>query len=199
MGDLLTAPRAFFEQLKGRPPALLVPALIAVLATLLASLANVVATRLLPSLSFGSPLVFALLGGIVFGLVSWGVYGLVLRMLAGAESRAWEVAGWASLPGVVMGLVLLPIAALFPITGNLAAPPSLGDAEALREWTAQYSGLVRGATFSRIAQVLSVVGGFWSIGLTYVALRVLVPQRALIGTIGVAVISLGFIVWGLTR
>jgi len=45
----------------------------------------------------------------------------------------------------------------------------------------------------------SVVGGIWSVGLTYVALRVLVPQRALIGTLGVAVISLGFIVWGLTR
>jgi hypothetical protein len=109
------------------------------------------------------------------------------------------VAGWASLPGVVVGLVLLPLAALFPVSGNLAAPPSLTDADALQQWTAQYTALVRGATFSRVAQGLSVVGGIWSVGLTYVALRVLVPQRALIGTLGVAVISLGFIVWGLTR
>ncbi|MCL6569218.1 MAG: YIP1 family protein [Meiothermus silvanus] len=199
MGDLLIAPRAFFERLKASKPTLFAPWLVAVLASLLASLANVVATRFLPSLSFGSPLVFAVLGGIIFGLLAWGIYGLVLRLLAGAESRAWEVAGWASLPGVVVGLVLLPLAALFPVSGNLAAPPGLTDAEALREWTAQYTALVRGATFSRVAQGASVVGGIWSVGLTYVALRVLVPQRALIGTLGVAVISLGFIVWGLTR
>ncbi|PZA07956.1 MULTISPECIES: YIP1 family protein [unclassified Meiothermus] len=198
MGDLLIAPRAFFERLKDSQPALFAPLLVAVLASVLTNLAGVLANRLLPSPGFGSPLVFAILGGIVFGVVTWGVYGLILRVLAGAESRAWEVAGWASLPGVVVGLMLLPVAALFPITGNLGAPPSLGEAEALQEWAKQYAALVRGAPFTWIAQGVSVIGGIWGIGLIYAALRVLAPQRTLVGTLGAAGISLGALLWRLS-
>jgi hypothetical protein len=108
MLDVLLRPTDFFRALAGRRPDLVAPFFIVMAGAVMASLGQALLTRLLPSPIPGgaaAQVVLALVGGIVGGLLAWGLGGLVLRLLAGPDSRAWEVYGWASMPGLLMGLL----------------------------------------------------------------------------------------------
>jgi len=200
MFDVLVQPTNFFKTLAERKPGLVIPLLIVLAGTMAASLGQVLLARLLPSIVPGGlpvQLVFALVGGAVFGLLLWGVGGLIIRLLAGADSRAWEVYGWASVPALLVGLVLIPFGALFPVTGDLAPIPPATDLEALRAWQREYQQLIGSATGTRIVQGLGILGSIWSLWIIWSGLRILAPSRALLATVGVVVVSLAFMLWGI--
>jgi hypothetical protein len=200
MLDVLLQPTGFFRALAKRKPNLVAPFFIVMAGTVAASLGQVLLVRLLPSVVPGGlpvQLVFALVGGAVFGILLWGIGGLMIRLLAGPDSRAWEVYGWASVPGLLMGLVLVPLGALFPITGDLPPLPPATDPEALRAWQRDYQQVIGAATGTRVLQGLGIVGLFWSFWIIWSGLKVLAPGRALLATLGVAAVSLAFTLWGL--
>ncbi|MCX7784230.1 MAG: YIP1 family protein [Meiothermus sp.] len=200
MWDVLLQPLRFFKTLAERKPNLVAPFFIVVASTVAASLGQVLLVRLLPSFVPGGlpvQLVFALLGGVVFGMLLWGLGGLIIRLLAGPDSRAWEVYGWASVPALLVGLVLVPLGALFPITGDLSPLPSATDPEALRAWQREYQQVVGAAIGTRVLQGLGIVGSLWSFWIIWSGLKVLAPSRALLATLGVAVVSLAFTLWGI--
>jgi hypothetical protein len=200
MLDVLLQPTNFFRALSERKPNLVAPFFIVVAAAVAASLGQALLTRLLPSPIPGGvavQLVLALVGGVVGGMVAWGLGGLVVRLLAGPDSRAWEVYGWASVPGLLVGLVAIPLAALFPITGDLPPIPPLTDVEAFQAWQRAYRQLIWEATGFRILQGLSLLSALWSFGIIWSALKVLAPAKALVTTLVIAAVSLAFMVWGL--
>lgn len=200
MWDVLLQPLRFFKTLAERKPNLVAPFFIVVASTVAASLGQVLLVRLLPSFVPGGlpvQLVFALLGGVVFGMLLWGLGGLIIRLLAGPDSRAWEVYGWASVPALLVGLVLVPLGALFPITGDLSPLPPATDPEALRAWQREYQQVVGAAIGTRVLQGLGIVGSLWSFWIIWSGLKVLAPSRALLATLGVAVVSLAFTLWGI--
>ncbi len=200
MWDVLLQPLRFFKTLAERKPNLVAPFFIVVASTVAASLGQVLLVRLLPSFVPGGlpvQLVFALLGGVVFGMLLWGIGGLIIRLLAGPDSRAWEVYGWASVPALLVGLVLVPLGALFPITGDLSPLPPATDPEALRAWQREYQQVVGAAIGTRVLQGLGIVGSLWSFWIIWSGLKVLAPSRALLATLGMAVVSLAFTLWGI--
>lgn len=200
MLDVLLQPTNFFQLLAQRKPNLVAPFFIVMASTVAASLGQVLLVRLLPSFVPGGlpvQLVLALLGGVILGMLLWGTGGLIIRLLAGPDSRAWEVYGWASVPALLVGLVLVPLGALFPITGDLPPLPPATDPEALRAWQREYQQVVGAASGTRVLQGLGIVGSLWSLWIIWSGLRVLAPNRALLATLGVAVVSLAFTLWGI--
>ncbi len=200
MFDVLVQPTNFFKALAERKPGLVIPLLIVLAGTMASSLGQVLLVRLLPSIVPGGlpvQLVLALVGGVVFGMLLWGLGGLIIRLLAGAESRAWEVYGWASVPALLVGLVLIPFGALFPVTGDLPPIPPATEPEALRAWQREYQQLIGSATGTRIVQGLGILGSIWSLWIIWSGLKILAPSRALLATVGVAVVSLAFLLWGI--
>ncbi|RIH88231.1 YIP1 family protein [Calidithermus roseus] len=202
MLEVLIQPTRFFEALRERKPNLLPPLLVVVGALVLTAVAGQISLRLLPALFPGGAmlqLIFSLVGALFFGLVVWAIGGGLIRLLAGEGSRAWELYGWASVPALVLALVLLPLAALFPVTGDLTPPPPLTDAEALRRWQREYQDLVASAPGTRIQQVLSALATLWSLWIIYSGLRVLAPARAVLASVAVAVLTLGLLLWSLLQ
>lgn len=200
MVDVLFQPVHFFKALAERKPNLVAPFFIVMAGTVAASLGQILLVRLLPSLVPGGipvQLVFALVGGVVFGMLLWGLGGLIIRLLAGAESRAWEVYGWASVPALLVGLVLIPFGALLPITGDLPPIPPATDPEALRAWQREYQQVIGAAVGTRVLQGLGILGSIWSFWIIWSGLKILAPSRALLATVGVAVVSLAFTLWGI--
>ena len=166
----------------------------------LSAIASQVSARLLPAVfpgGAGLQLAFALAGALVFGLILWAVGAGLLRLLAGAGSRAWEVYGWAWAPVLVLTLVSLSLAALMPVTGDLPPPPALTDAKALQQWQQEYQEVIAAAPVTRVQQGLSLVAALWSLWIVYSGLRVLAPARALLATGVVAALSLGLLAWSL--
>jgi hypothetical protein len=200
MLEVLTQPLRFFESLRGRKPDLLPPLLVVVAALVLSTIASQVSTRLLPAVfpgGAGLQLAFALAGALVFGLILWAVGAGLLRLLAGADSRAWELYGWASAPMLLLVLVSLPLAALMPVTGDLPPPPALTDAEALQQWQREYQRVIAAAPVTRVQQGLNLLATLWSLWIVYSGLRVLAPARALLATGVMAALSLGLLAWSL--
>ncbi|WP_337867646.1 YIP1 family protein [Meiothermus sp.] len=200
MVDVLVQPVHFFKAPAERKPNLVAPFFIVVAGTVAASLGQILLVRLLPSLIPGGipvQLVFALVGGVVFGMLLWGVGGLIIRLLAGPDSRAWEVYGWANVPALLVGLVLIPFGALFPVSGDLPPLPPATDPEALRAWQREYQQVIGAAVGTRVLQGLGILGSIWSFWIIWSGLRVLAPSRALLATVGVAVVSLAFTLWGI--
>lgn len=200
MLDVLLQPTHFFRALAERKPNLVAPFFIVIAATTAASLGQVLLLRLLPGLLPGGwvvQMVLASVGGAVFGMVLWGLGGLIIRLLAGPDSRAWEVYGWANAPALLVGLVLIPFGALFPVTADLPPVPPMTDPEALRAWQREYQQLVGTAVATWVLQGLGLLGSIWSFWIIWSGLRVLAPSRALLATVGVAVVSLAFTLWGI--
>lgn len=200
MVDVLVQPVHFFKALAERKPNLVAPFFIVMAGTVAASLGQMLLVRLLPSLIPGGipvQLVFALVGGVVFGMLLWGVGGLIIRLLAGPDSRAWEVYGWANVPALLVGLVLIPFGALFPVSGDLPPLPPATDPEALRAWQREYQQVIGAAVGTRVLQGLGILGSIWSFWIIWSGFKVLAPSRALLATVGVAVVSLAFTLWGI--
>ncbi len=200
MLEVLLQPTRFFQALTERKPNLVAPFFIVMAATAAASLGQALLLRLLPSPVPGGwlvQLVLGLVGGVVFGMLLWGLGGLIIRLLAGPDSRAWEVYGWANVPALLQGLVLIPLGALFPVTGELPPIPPPTDLEAFRSWQRDYQQLVGSAVGTRLLQGLGLLGSLWSFWIIWSGLRVLAPAKALLTTLVMAALSLAFALWGI--
>lgn len=202
MLDAITQPYRFFQMLSERKPNLTMPLVLALVSFTLAGVAQTLASRLLPSVFPISPAVqylIAVASVVMFGLLIFAVGGAVIRLIAGADSRAWEIYGWSFVPGLLVGLVLLPLGALMPITGDVPPAPPLTDQEAAREWGRQLGKVVSSASFTRISQVLGMVGNLWALWIIWSGLRVTAPSRAAFATAAIAVLTIALTLWGLSR
>ncbi len=200
MWDVLIQPTRFFQRLSQQKPNLVPPFFIVIAGTVAATLGQALLLRLLPSLvpgGWGVGLVLALVGGVVSGMLLWGVGGLLIRLLAGPDSRGWEVFGWAAVPSLLLGLFMLPIGALFPVTADLPPLPPASDLEAVRTWQRAFQEAVGQSGGVRLLQGLGLVASLWSWWIIWSGLRVLAPGRAVLATLGVAAVSLAFTLWGL--
>lgn len=202
MLEVLSQPYRFFRALQERKPNLTIPFVLVLVSFVLTGIAQTLASRLLPALFNLGPVAqygIATASVVLFGLLIFTVGGAIIRLLAGPDSRAWEVYGWSFVPGLLMGLVLLPLGAILPITGDVPPPPALTDQEAAREWSRQLGRVISSSPFTRITQVLSIVGNVWALWVIWSGLRVTAPSRAAIATAAMAVLIFGLTLWGFSR
>ena len=200
MLDAITQPYRFFQMLSQRKPNLTMPLVLALVSFTLVGIAQTLASRLLPSFFPISPLLQYLLATasvVVFGLLIFAVGGAVIRLAAGADSRAWEIYGWSFVPGLLVGLLLLPLGALMPITGDVPPAPALTDQEAVREWSRGIGRIISNSSYTRIAQVLGILSNLLALWIIWSGLRVTAPSRAVTATAAIALLTIALTVWGL--
>lgn len=201
MLDAITQPYRFFQMLSQRKPNLTMPLVLALLSFTLAGIAQTLASRLLPSFFPISPAVqylLAVASVVVFGLLVFAVGGTVIRLIAGPDSRAWEIYGWSFMPGLLVGLLMLPLGALMPITGDVPPAPALTDQEAAREWGRGLGKIISNSSYTRITQGLGIVSNLWALWIIWSGLRVTAPSRATTATAAIALLTIALTVWGLT-
>jgi hypothetical protein len=64
------------------------------------------------------PLVlFVVPGTVLYSAALWLLGGLTLARAAALDVRGWEIAAWAWVPTGFLGLSLLPVVGVFPVTG----------------------------------------------------------------------------------
>ncbi len=177
MTEILLEPDKFFARTRARPPRPWLGYGVAFLATLLAALAGQLAARNLPSPSIlGSSWLWLVVGAAIGSLVAWGFFGFLFHLASGLGPRAFELAGWVYAPGVVLGLVLLATAALFPVEATLPPPPS--DPGQIRAWLKAYQAATHAALYHQIARGVGVVGMAWGAWILYAGARVFAGKRA---------------------
>ncbi len=177
MTEVLLEPYKFFARAKERPARPWLGYLVVLLASLLSGLASQLAVRNLPSPpALGSPWVWMAIGIALGSLLVWGIFGFVVHLLTGLGGRAFELVGWASAPGVLTGLALLAVAALFPVEASLPPPPA--DPAELGGWLRTYQATIRAAPFSQISQLLALIGTLWGAWILYAGAQTFAPSRA---------------------
>ena len=181
MTDLLLEPARFFERTKERPPRPWLGYLVALLATLVSMLANELATRELPSpQALGQSWIWQFVGLVLGSLIVWGFFGFVFHLLTGLGARAFELAGWVFAPGVVLGLAVLAVAALFPVEAKLPPPPA--DLGAIREWLKGYQAAVHASIYGQVSRWSGVLGTLWGAWILHAGARTFAAKRAALVT-----------------
>ncbi len=195
MMDVLLEPVKFFEKTRERPPRPWLGYLVAVLASLVPGLASLVASRELGNpVGFGPSWLWMLLGALVAGLFFWGLFGVAFHFATGLGARAFELAGWAFAPGVVVGLLLLAVGALFPIQADL--PPRPTDPSQFENWFRAYQTAVRASTYTQVSRWAGVLSVLWSAWIVYAGGRVFAEKRAVLLVVIFLVIEAFFMVPG---
>jgi hypothetical protein len=195
MIDVLLEPVKFFEKTRERPPRPWLGYLVVLLTSLLTGLASQLATRELSSPpTFGPNWLWMLIGIVLGSLIMWGLFGFIFHLVTGLGARAFELAGWAFAPGVVMGLLLLAVAALFPIQGNLPPPPA--DPGHLRDWLHAYQAAVRASTYTQVSRWAGLLSVLWSAWIVYAGGRVFAEKRAVLLVVVFLVIEALFMIPG---
>ena len=176
MTEVLLEPLKFFSRIKERPARPWLGYLVVLLASLLSGLASQLAVRNFPSPpALGSPWVWTAIGIALGSLLVWGIFGFVVHLLTGLGGRAFELVGWASAPGVLTGLALLAVAALFPVEASLPPPPA--DPAELGGWLRTYQATIQASSFSKISQLLGLLGTLWGAWILYTGTRTFAPGR----------------------
>ncbi len=196
--DLLTRPRDFFAGLRPLAPKstryLWLVGLTGVVTGLYAVISQkplqdaMGAIPGLPSGAFGmvATLIGSLLTSLLIWLLLWGLGSLG----AGREGRSGEVFGATFLPSLIAALVLLPLAALFPLQVHTAAPNLSGlEGLELQRAIQKYSLALQQDTgrqpLSLIGKGLTYAAMAWQFYLAWVGFGVLTGdrQKALRGTL----------------
>lgn len=200
--DLLTRPREFFSALRTLPPATSRYLWLVVLTGLVTGLYSFVAQkpvqdamqsafRGLPGMPGGAlSVVFTILGALLTSLLLWLILWALGNLGAGREGRAAEVFGATFLPTLIASLLLLPVAALFPLHIHTPAPNLAGlEGVELQKAVQTYSFALQkdvgGQPLSVIGKVLTYGAMAWQFYLAWVGFGVLTAdrQKALRGTL----------------
>jgi len=190
LSDLLTRPREFFMALRGLPPRngrylwlVLLTGLLTALYTLLTQRPVQAAMEGIPGIPGGAfSLVIGGVGAVILMLLMWLLLWGLGSLGAGREGRAAEVFGAAFLPSALISLILLPLAALFPLQVNIP-PPNWGALEGQELATAiqKYSGDIQRQVgrqpLAVIGNVLGYAGMAWQFYLAFIGFGVLTGDR----------------------
>ena len=195
MMDVLLEPVKFFEKTRERPPRPWLGYLVVFLTSFLSGLASQLATRTLHApQGFGPSWLWMLVGVVLGSLIMWGLFGFIFHLVTGLGARAFELAGWAFAPGVVVGLLLLAVAALYPIQASL--PPAPADPSQLKDWLHAYQAAVRNSTYTQVGRWAGVLSVLWSAWIVYAGGRVFAEKRAVLLVVIFLVIEALFMVPG---
>lgn len=198
MFEVLTNPTQFFRRLFDKPANLAAPLFISALSSAAAGLATALAYRTLPSLfpfPFALQAVFIVLSAFVMGILIWGLTGLVVWLFGGKTSRAFEIVGWAAMVSFVVALVLLPVAAMFPISGDLGPIPDLTGREEVLAWQKSLTSVIKASTFSKLSTAISAGSLIWTAWIYFSGLKITVASRAVLATAVPILLSFAYVVY----
>ena len=141
----------------------------------------------------GLSLVSAPLFAAVFTFLGWMVYGLIVRMTAGIESKPWAIVGYSMAPQIVLNTLLILIAALFPVQLSAVAV-DFSDPDTLQQSTQALQRELQTSFFGRSSQVLGYAATVWWLVLIFLGVReASTTAKAVSSALIVGLLSLGFI------
>jgi len=179
MVEVLFQPHVFFSRLKEKRPSIWTAFGVYFLSIFLAAMSSQLALRELPSpVTFGNPWLWTAIGSLIAALIVWGLFGFIIMLISGTGSRAFEVVGWAAAPSLVIGLIMLAVAALFPASGTVPPPPS--DPTQMADWMKAYQTVVQASTYSQISRILGLAALLWSSWILFAGIQVFARTRAAI-------------------
>lgn len=140
-----------------------------------------------------------LLGLLCWPLISWGIYGWLIQLLARCRGRAWQLAGWTYLPIAIVGLVMIGIAGIWPATGRvipytqvLALRPEETLINQYQTWLQIYGQILRGQAFMKILSGAILGASLWSLGLLYWGVKTIAPAKAVLTT---SLLTIWVLIW----
>ena len=189
--DIITRPREFFTALKDTPPANTRYLWLVLLGGLITGLYSALSQRPVQEALAGIPgmpggnlnMVIAVISSLILTLIIWLLLWGLGSLGAGKEGRPAEVFAAASLPALLLTLLLLPITALFPLHVNVPAPNFAGlEGQELAQTIQRYSAALQrdvgGQPLSVIGKVLTYAGMAWQFYLAWVGFNVLTADRS---------------------
>lgn len=125
----------------------------------------------------GIGLIIGVGGVVIVSLISWLLLGLIVRMSAGMDAKPWAVVGYSFVPQLLVSIIAIVIAALFPIEVTpITVTPSEPEAfqEALRSLTEEIQSSVLG----RSNQFLGYLATAWGVLLIFIGVRETTQNQA---------------------
>lgn len=210
---LIVQPHHFFRQLLDRPLQWWVPLGMVLSASWLRYVAYGIWTRNLPpilsdqliqSFSAGTGgiqnwVILLLIGLMSWPLLSWGVNGWIIQWLTHSQRRAWQLAGWTQWPLVLVGLIMVGAAGLWPATGRVipftqfvAFRPEEPLLNQYLTWLNLYGQALSGEVFLQVLFWFVLAGSLGSLWLLYWGVKSLAPQKAVLTT---SLLTLLTLIW----
>lgn len=198
--QIFTRPRAFFKTLNEDDRvvsrAFLVVLIVAILAAIFGYFSALPTADAMRGTPFGGSfsLIISPVSLLVISLISWLIYGLLVRMAAGMDAKPWAVVGYSMAPQILIYAVLIIIGALFspkltPISIDFSDPQVARQAslDLQREYQATLLG--------RATTILGYVSSLWWLVLIFFGVRETAgQQKATTATVIVGLVTLAFIV-----
>ncbi|WP_299490882.1 hypothetical protein [Acaryochloris sp. IP29b_bin.137] len=210
---LIVYPQRFFRQLFDHPLNLWVSLGIALCANWLRwialgvwtrNLLPIIPTDIWPSISTSPGETQYWIGSILIGLVgwpflSWGIYGGIIQLLTGRQWRAWQLVGWTLWPLILVGLMMVGAAWLWPATGSVIPfaqfvmyRPEESLLNQYLTWLNLYRQALSGQIFLHLLFWAVLAGSLWSLWLLYWGVKSLAPQKAVLTT---SILTLWVLIW----
>jgi hypothetical protein len=202
ISQLFTRPASFFRTLKDDDRVVsravivvLVVSLIAAVSAYFSALPLADATRGTALALAFNPLIATLITlGAIFLL--WLIYGLLVRMGAGMESKPWAVTGYAMAPQLLVFALLIVINALFPAQLTpVSATVDFSDPTAIQTATTSLTTELQATLANRVTTVLGYLSSIWWLILIFIGVRETAgQQKAIRATVIVGILIFAFTV-----
>jgi hypothetical protein len=128
---------------------------------------------------------------VVISLLSWLIFGLLVRMAAGINAKPWAITAYSMSPQLIIYALLIVIAVLFPSKLTPVTIDPTQDPEAFQEAMLSLQKESQQTTFGRTSQILSYLSSLWWVILIYFGVREATDSRkALISALLVGVPTL---------
>jgi hypothetical protein len=108
---------------------------------------------------------------VVISLLSWLIFGLLVRMAAGISIKPWAITGYSLSPQIIIYALLIILAVLFPVKLSPVTVDPTKEPEAFQEAMISLQQESQQTVFGRASQILSYLSSLWWIVLIFLGVR----------------------------
>ncbi len=197
--EVIVKPQTFFRELESKPKqislAFLVIIITGILAAIVAYFSALPTADAFPDNAIVGQIsvISAPIIAIIASFVIWLIYGLLIRMGAGMDTKPWAIAAYSSAPQIIILTIAIVIAALFPVSVSPITATAT-DPEAFRAANTQLQHEIQSSFYGRSSQVLTYLSSLWQLLLIYLGVQAVSTRtRAIRATVIVAILAFGFL------
>jgi hypothetical protein len=128
---------------------------------------------------------------VVISILSWLIFGLLVRMVSGINAKPWAIVAYSMSPQLIVYALLIVIAVLFPAKLTPVTIDPTQEPEAFQEAMLSLQQESQQTIFGRTSQILSYLSSLWWVILIYLGVREATDHRkALMSALMVGIPSL---------
>lgn len=114
---------------------------------------------------------------VVISLLSWLIFGLLIRMVSGINAKPWAITAYSMSPQLIIYALLIVIAVLFPSKLTPITIDPTQEPEAFQEAILSLQQESQQTIFGRVSQIVSSLSSLWWIILIYLGVREATDHR----------------------